>query len=50
MRSPRTKTRLSPTALPLSLINFKLRLPRKISAVVGEVMEVIQSPESILPR
>ncbi len=50
MRPPRTKTRLNPTAPLPPLINLRPGLPRKTSAVVGEAIEAIQPPESMLPR
>ncbi len=50
MRLSRIKTRLSLTALPPPLINLRPRLTRKKSEVVGEAMEAIQPPGSMLPR
>ncbi len=47
MRPLRTKTRLSPIALPLLLISLKPKPPRKTNAVVGEA---IQPLGSMLPR
>ncbi len=49
MRPPRTKTKQSPKP-SLLLMNLRIRPPRKISAVVGGVMEAIQLLGSMLPR